>query len=160
MKNTQEKEPNPQETMPSISLQKLYLKDLSFESPRPVEAFSSPVEHPEIELDINTTVQKLDESSYEILLHITVTAQTRESKKVLYLVEAKQAGLFNLNNLNNDQINAALNGFCPDMLLPYAREVVSRTIERGGFPQLLISPINFNMLYKKHTAKHSVKAEA
>ncbi len=138
---------------PQFSLQKIYIKDLSFESPNPVEYFSKPPNQPQINLQLSTEAQKLDEKTYEVILNITVTATPEDSDKTVYLVELKQAGLFTLNGFSQQELAATVNSFCPNILFPYAREAISSAVEHGGFPQLLLAPINFDALYQQHLQK-------
>lgn len=140
-----------QEKQPQFTLQKIYLKDLSFESPRPLEAFAKSVDRADVNFQLNNEARKVADNVYEIVLMITVTA--RKEDAVLYLVEVKQAGLFTLQDFPEEELAAMLNSYCPNILFPYAREVVSSMVERGGFPQLLLKPINFDALYVQHLEK-------
>lgn len=142
-----------QDKKPHFVLQKIYLKDLSFESPRPVESLLKTVDRADINFQLNSDVRRPAEDVYEVTLTITVTARREDS--VLYLVEVKQAGLFTLANFSDEELVAMLNGYCPGILFPYAREVVSSMVERGGFPQLLLKPINFDALYLQHLEKQA-----
>lgn len=142
---------------PQITLQRIYLKDLSFESPRPVESLLKPVEQADINFQLNSEVRKPAENIYEVTLMITVTARREET--VLYLVEVKQAGLFTLKDFPEQELAAILTSYCPGVLFPYAREVVSSMVERGGFPQLLLKPINFDALYLEHLEKQTQQTE-
>ena len=142
-----------QDNKPHFTLQKIYLKDLSFESPRPVETLLKTVERADINFQLNSDVRRPAEDVYEVTLTITVTA--RKEDTVLYLVEVKQAGLFTLGNFPEEELAAMLNSYCPAILFPYAREVVSSMVERGGFPQLLLKPINFDALYMQHLEKQT-----
>jgi preprotein translocase subunit SecB len=130
-----------------FDLQRIYIKDLSFESPKPVESFRLVKESPEINLQFNTEVQKLGPDLYEIALKITVTAQPKNSKTFLYRVEIKQAGLFKISNYKEEEMAQLASIYCPNILFPYARGAISALVERGGFPQLLLAPINFEALF-------------
>lgn len=138
-----------------LVLQKIYIKDFSFESPRAAELFTKPPStvNPEINMQLNTETKKLNDDLYEITLNITINAKLPDSDTTLYLVELKQAGLFTLINFPQKDLAAMANSFCPNILFPYAREAVSSAVERGGFPQLLLAPINFDALYQQHLAK-------
>ncbi|HEX7028900.1 MAG TPA: protein-export chaperone SecB [Gammaproteobacteria bacterium] len=142
-----------QDNKPHFALQKIYLKDLSFESPRPVETLLKTVERADINFQLNSDVRRPAEDVYEVTLTITVTA--RKEDTVLYLVEVKQAGLFTLGNFPEEELAAMLNSYCPAILFPYAREVVSSMVERGGFPQLLLKPINFDAIYLQYLEKQA-----
>jgi preprotein translocase subunit SecB len=138
-----------------LVLQKIYVKDFSFESPNAAELFTQPPTgfNPEINMQLNTETKKLDGDLYEVTLILTITAKLPGSDTTLYLVELKQAGLFTLINFPQKDLAAMANSFCPNILFPYAREAVSSAVERGGFPQLLLAPINFDALYQQHLAK-------
>lgn len=133
---------------PNVHIQKIYLKDTSFESPNSPKAFTGNEWNPEINLQVNTESNHLEENHFDVALTLTVTAQQGED--TLYLVEVKQAGVFSLSGFEEDQIPAVLGTFCPNTLFPYAREAISSLVERGGFPQLVLQPINFDALYQQH----------
>lgn len=149
------KSPEAAQASAQLVLQKIYVKDLSFESPRAAELFIKPPSsiNPEINMQLNTETKKLDGDLYEITLNITLSAKLPDSDTTLYLVELKQAGLFTLINFPQKDLAAMANSFCPNILFPYAREAISNAVERGGFPQLLLAPINFDALYQQHLAK-------
>jgi preprotein translocase subunit SecB len=134
-----------------FSLQKIYIKDLSFESPRPVELLLKPIDQSEVNFQIKVDNRKVEDGLYEVVLMATVTV-TRE-KSALYLIEVKQAGLFVLNNFPEQELAVMLNTYCPGILYPYAREVVSSMAERGGFQQLLLKPMNFDSIYRQYVEK-------
>lgn len=138
---------------PQVVLQKIYIKDFSFESPRPVEIFANPPASPEIKLQLNTTTRKLPDDAYEVVLNLAIAAKIPESDTLLYRIELKQAGLFTLAHFSQQELDTTVNTLCPNILFPYAREAVSSAVERGGFPQLLLAPINFDVLYRQHMAK-------
>lgn len=139
---------------PQLVLQKIYVKDLSFESPRAVEVFTEPLPaNPEINLQLNTVTRKLSDNLYEVTLILAVAAKVPGNDTLLYQLELKQAGLFTLAHFNQQELDAMVSAFCPNVLFPYARETVSGMVERGGFPQLLLAPINFDALYQQHLAK-------
>ncbi len=140
-------------TPPQLTLQKIYIKDLSFESPRAVKLFTEPVERPEINLQLNTHTEKIKNDLFEITLELTVTAHEKDSDNVYYLVDLKQAGLFTLNGFSDKELELTVNSYCPGILFPYAREAISNLVERGGFPQLLLAPINFDAIYQQHLEK-------
>ncbi|HEY3487693.1 MAG TPA: protein-export chaperone SecB [Gammaproteobacteria bacterium] len=141
-------------------LQKIYIKDLSFESPQPIEFFTALKEPPEINLQLNTETQKVSADVYEIVISITVNAKPKNSDKTMYLVEVKQAGLFTLGNFPQQELTQIMHTYCLNILFPYARETVSAVVERGGFPQLLLAPINFDALYQEHVNRLKATAKA
>ncbi len=133
----------PTDGSPQLALQALYMKDCSFEAP------SGPrVEgnwNPQINLDLQTGVTSLGNDLHEILLTVTVSA--KQSDKTVFLVEVKQAGVFLIQNLQNEDARRAIGTICPNVLFPYARASVSMLVTSGGFPQLLLPPVNFEALY-------------
>jgi preprotein translocase subunit SecB len=145
-----------QQTASQFALQKIYLKDLSFESPRPMESLLKPIKRPDVNFQLNTANRKVEEGIYEVILTITVTV-TKENS-ILYLIEVKQAGLFVIKGFPAQELATLLNSFCPNVLFPYVREIVSSTVERGGFPQLLLEPLNFDAIYQQSLERKAKEA--
>jgi preprotein translocase subunit SecB len=139
----------PPETTPLASaattlvLQGVYLKDCSFEAPQGPR--SNGEWNPQISLDLNTSVQPVSGDVREVVLTVTVSA--KQASQTLFLVEVKQAGVFAMQNLSADEYKRAVGSICPTVLFPYARAVVSQLVSQGGFPQLLLPPVNFDALY-------------
>ncbi len=129
---------------PEFSIQRIYTKDLSFEAPTTPHVFREAFQH-EVNLQVNTFDQKLEEGSYEVVLHATVTAS--QKGKVAFLIEIKQAGIFTFKNFTEDHLKYAINALAPSILFPYVREVVSEMVSRGTFPQLILAPLNFEAMY-------------
>ena len=129
-------------------IQKLYLKDVSFESPNAPSIFSEKDWAPEINVQLNTESKKLDENIAEVILKITVTA--KHEGKTAFLVELEQAGVFTLEGFNDEEKNGMLGSYCPNVLFPFAREAINDLVGKGGFPQLLLAPVNFDALYQQH----------
>lgn len=134
-------------TQPQFSLQKIYVKDLSFETPNSPLVFREAWE-PEINLQLSNQGRLLGDGVHEVVLTVTVTAKLGE--KTAYLTEVQQAGIFGIQGYNQQDLNTLIGVYCPNILFPYAREVVSDLVARGGFPQLLLSPVNFEALYTQH----------
>lgn len=130
-----------------FEIQKLYLKDVSFEAPSSPQIFTRDWK-PEINLQINTSSKKLGEDINEVVLNITLT--THSSEKPAYLVEIAQAGIFTLKGFNEEQLGHLLGSYCPNVLFPFAREAIAELIAKGGFPHFLLSPVNFDALYSQH----------
>jgi len=128
-------------------IQKVYVKDMSFETPNSPDVFSEKWE-PGVNLEINTAGKNLNPDVHEVVLTVTVSAKIGE--KTAYLIEVQQAGIFSIKGLSDQELSHALGSYCPNILFPYAREVVSDLVVKGGFPQLLLSPINFDALYSQH----------
>jgi preprotein translocase subunit SecB len=130
-----------------FSIQKIYTKDLSFETPNAPKIFREKWE-PVVDFNLATHADKLDANVFEVTLTVTITVKSTDM--VAYLVEVKQAGIFTIENFSDPELNAMLGSFCPNILFPYAREVVSDLVSKGGFPQLLLAPVNFDALYNQH----------
>lgn len=127
----------------ALALQGVYLKDCSFEAPQGPRANGQ--WNPQISLDLNTSVNQIGTDLREVVLTVTVSA--KHGEQTLFLVEVKQAGAFVMQNLSKDEYQRAVGSICPNVLFPYARAVVSQLVSQGGFPQLLLPPVNFEALY-------------
>jgi len=147
---------NPQQLQGKFGIQKIYVKDLSFEAPSSPQSFTDQWE-PSVNMDLNTSAQGVAEHNYEVVLSITVTVSNKD--KTAYLVEIQQAGIFHLEEFPDSVLRGMLGSFCPNILFPYAREAVSNIVTRGGFPQLLLSPINFDALYEQHLQQQAQQAD-
>lgn len=130
-----------------FSIQKIFTKDLSFETPNSPKIFTEKWE-PSVDFNLGTNVEALDNALFEITLSVTVTVKCKES--TAYLVEVTQAGIFSLAGFSDQEMGPMVGSFCPNILFPYAREVVSDLVSKGGFPQLLLAPVNFDALYAQH----------
>lgn len=135
---------------PQLAIQKIYVKDLSFEAPNTPEIFMEQ-KPPQVDLQMHNEANSLDENIHEIVLTITVTVKLEE--KVVYLIEVKQAGIFQLEGFNEDQLGQIASIACPNILFPYARETISDVVIRGGFPPLLLNPVNFEAIYQQEMAR-------
>ncbi|MEI6300588.1 MAG: protein-export chaperone SecB [Betaproteobacteria bacterium] len=129
-----------------FSIEKLYIKDLSVEAPNSPQAFLQP-ETPEVEVQLQTAANAVTEGLYEVVLTATVTA--RADGRTLFLVEAAQAGLFQIRGVAEGDLEPILAIACPNILFPYARETISDTVNRAGFPPVLLAPVNFDALYQQ-----------
>lgn len=147
---------NPQQMQGIFGIQKIYVKDLSFEAPNSPATFTDQWE-PNVNLDLNTNAQSVAEHAYEVVLSLTVTVSNDD--KNAYLVEVQQAGIFHLEEFPDSVLRRMLGSFCPNILFPYAREAVSDLVTRGGFPQLLLNPINFDALYEQHLQQQAQQAD-
>ena len=128
-----------------FTIQKIYLKDVSFESPNSPQAFLGGDWQPQINVQINSSNQKVADDTYEVVLDITVTAQQED--KTAFLAEIKQAGIFTIAGFTDENLGGMVGAFCPETLFPFAREAITELVSKGGFPQLLLAPVNFNALY-------------
>ncbi len=132
---------------PSFEIQRIYVKDLSYEAPNTPHTFSDEWK-PEVQLNLETKSNRIQDNVHEVILSVTATVGS--NKKSAFLVEVHQAGIFSISGFPNDQLHQMLGSFCPNILFPYAREVVSDLVVRGGFPQLILAPVNFDALYAQH----------
>jgi len=139
-------------TPPEFSIQQIYLKDASLESPRSPQIFQEEWK-PELNLQFSMNTNKLADSQYESILQITATASVQG--KTIFLIEIKQAGFFTLKGFTDEQIQQTLSITCPTILFPYAREAISNLVTKAGFPSLYLSPVNFEALYTQQAqAQH------
>lgn len=140
-------------------IQRVYLKDVSFESPQSPAVFVGNVNwQPNVQLHLNTESARLDNDLYESVL--TVTADVKLNDKTAYLTEVKQAGLFLIKGFDEGRLGPMLGSFCPNLLFPFAREAVASLVQKGGFPQLLLDPVNFDALYAQHVQSARQNAPA
>lgn len=137
---------------PQFKLQRIYCKDISFETPNSPAMFLGEWK-PEMDLQLNTGMQELGDDNYEVVLTLTVTVKS--SDKTAFLAEVHQAGIFNITGVPEEQLRPVLGITCPNILFPYAREVVSDLVNRGSFPQLLLAPVNFEALYAQHAQQQA-----
>ena len=142
-----------------FKLHKVYLKDVSFESPQSPKIFATEKNwKPQVALQLNTEVQELENNIIENTLNVQVTVKTDD--EVVYLIEVKQAGLFHMKGFDDRNKAGMLNVFCPNLLFPFAREAIASLVAKGGFPQLLLEPVNFEALYAQHFQKAKQNAPA
>ena len=134
-------------------LQRIYVKDASFESPRSPASFRGQW-NPNINLELNTRHNLVDENVYEVILSVTVTARN-ENEEVLYLSEVQQAGVFTAIGFEDDALERTLGTFCPNVLFPYARETIDSMVTKGSFPALLLAPVNFDALFDQAKLKQA-----
>jgi len=132
---------------PTFEIQRIYVKDLSFEAPNTPHTFMEEWK-PEVSLNLETKSTKIQDNVHEVILSITATVTA--GKKSAFLIEVQQAGVFSIAGFPSDQLHHMLGSFCPNILFPYAREAVSDVVVRGGFPQLILAPVNFDALYSQH----------
>jgi preprotein translocase subunit SecB len=139
-----------EQQQPVFAIEKIYVKDLSLEIPNAPNIFLER-DTPEINLQLGTKNQGIGEGLYEVLLTVTVTAKIKD--KIMFLVEAQQAGIFRIRNIPNGEIDPVLGIGCPNILFPYLREVVSDIVTRAGFPPVILSPVNFEAIYQQNSAQ-------
>lgn len=132
----------------SFDIRKIYIKDASLESPNAPDIFLSEPTTPDVNVDASIRATALkEEDYYEVVLGITVTSKMGE--KTAFLAEVQQAGVFFIVGIPEDDMPLALEIACPNVLLPFAREAIAELVAKGGFPQLLLSPINFESIYQQ-----------
>ncbi len=132
------------ETEVQVALQRIYTKDVSFESPNPVESFSQQWK-PQINIEMQTKNRGIADSVYEVSLEMTITAKNND--KAAFIIEVEQAGIFTLKGIEGEQLNRLMGTFCLNILFPYLRETVDSLCLKGSFPPLVLAPINFDQLY-------------
>jgi preprotein translocase subunit SecB len=130
-----------------VTLQTVYLKDASYESPNGPRLPTNQNWEPKFQLNMNTAAEALGPDVREVLL--TITLEAKQGDNTLYLVEVKQAGVFSISGASQDDLKRLIGSFCPSVLFPYAREVVSDLITKGGFPQFLLPLVNFDALFQQ-----------
>lgn len=140
-----------------FQLQKLYVKDVSFELPNAPQIFQEDGQV-EIKLNLAQKVEDLAEGVHEVVLTVTVTATSGE--KTAYLAEVQQAGIFAIIGLPEQGRHAALNTLCPSTLFPYARRLITDLVAEGGFPPLVLQPINFDQIYAQRMQEAQAQAQA
>ena len=109
-------------------------------------------------MDLSTKTQALENSTHEVELTVTVTVKVKET--TAFLIEVKQAGIFTISGFPEEQLGPMLGSFCPNVLYPYVREVITSAVMKAGFPQLYLSPVNFDALYEQHKQKAAEKDKA
>ncbi len=140
-----------------FSMEKLYVKDISLEVPNAPQIFLEK-ENPQIDVQLHTQAAVIDEGYFDVTVTATVTAKVAE--KVMFLIEAKQAGIFQVRNVSNEELEPILAVMCPNIMFPYLREVISDVSVRAGFAPVLLNPINFDALYQQQRMQRAAQAEA
>ena len=146
-----------QEVKKVFAIQKLYVKDASFESPNAPQSFGFKKWEPEIDLKMTNSQSYLEGDLHEVVLVITATAKLQD--KTAFLVEVHQAGVFSIAGFEEAEKKYLLGSQCMNILFPFAREIVSDMSVRGGFPPLLMSPVNFDALYQQHLQQQQGQPE-
>ncbi|MBQ76448.1 MAG: protein-export chaperone SecB [Gammaproteobacteria bacterium] len=142
-----EQQSSGEEVNRQFALQRIYLKDASFESPGSPNSFRTEWK-PNVNLELNTKNEKLEGDLWDVVLGLTITAKNEEDE-VVYLVEVQQAGIFHLSGFETEGMAHALGSFCPSVLFPYAREVVDSFVVKGSFPPLMLAPVNFDAILEQ-----------
>lgn len=146
-----------QQQQPNFLLQRIYLKDSSFESPGSPGAFQSQQWRPRITFDIKSRSNKLADEVYEVVLVLTMEA--RQEEVAAFLVEVQQAGIFICKAMSDETLEMVLATMCPNILFPYARESIDNLVVRGSYPPLMLSPVNFEALYMQRKQQEAQRAQ-
>lgn len=142
---------------PQFAPQVVYLKDVSFESPMGPRMPQN-AGNPSVNMNLNTTINQLTEDLFEVVL--TVNVQSVAADKTVWLCEVKQAGAFAAHSIPEAELRRILGVFCPNYLLPYARQTISDLLTKGGFPPFLVPPVNFDALFDQAAAQQNAEASA
>jgi preprotein translocase subunit SecB len=132
------------EQSPQFSLQRIYVRDLSFEAPKSPEIFRQEWK-PSVGMDLNTRQKALEGDFHEVVLTLSITV--KNSEEIAFIAEVQQAGIFLIKGLDAAAMSHTLGAFCPNILFPYAREALDNLVVRGSFPALMLAPVNFDALY-------------
>jgi preprotein translocase subunit SecB len=155
--NTPAAAPEQAQQSAQFSVQRIYTRDISFETPNSPAIFQKEWK-PEVKLDIDTRTNEIDANLYEVILSITVTATIGE--ETAFLCEVQQAGIFSVGDMPDQNKAHTLGSFCPNMLFPYAREAVSNLVNRGTFPPLNLAPVNFDAIFAAYMQKRAEQGGA
>lgn len=145
-----------QEAAEQFEIQKIYIKDASFEAPLTPKIFTKEWQ-PDINLQLGSNISEVADDTQEVVLTITITAKLEE--ETAYIVEVQQAGIFYAKGFQQDAYNHLMGSYCPSILFPYAREAISDLVTRGGFPQFLLQPINFDAIYAQRLEQQAAKQD-
>ena len=148
-----------QEAQAVLQIQRIYVKDVSFEAPNLPDIFNQEWK-PKLAFDLSTETVKLADDLYEVCLNISVETTLEDSGDVAFICEVKQAGVFTISGLDDMQMAHCLTSQCPNMLFPYARELVSNLVNRGTFPALNLSPVNFDALFVEYLQRQQEQESA
>lgn len=140
-----------EQNLPQLALERIYVKDMSLEVPG-ADVFTREWQ-PELDINLSSAAEKLDNDHYQVVLTVNVTANN--GGETAFIAEVHQAGIFMMQNIPEEQLGAILGAYCPNVLFPYAREVVSDIVTRGSFPQLLLAPVNFDQAYQQTLEQNS-----
>ncbi|MEM7540269.1 MAG: protein-export chaperone SecB [Pseudomonadota bacterium] len=138
-----------------LAVQRVYIKDLSFESPNTPRMFTINLQ-PSVDVSFSNRTAPLDEENHEVVLKVTVSV--KQDEQSVYLVEVEQAGIFTVRGFPEEHLPAILATACPNILFPFAREAISDVVVKGGFPQMLLAPVNFEVLYAQELQRRQQEA--
>ncbi|MDH2924403.1 protein translocase subunit secB [Nicoletella semolina] len=141
-----------------LQIQRIYVKDVSFEAPNLPHIFQQEWK-PKLSFELDTQTNQIAEETYEVTLHINVETTMEDSSDVAFICEVKQAGVFTIKGLEGVQLAHCLASQCPNILYPYARELIASLVNRGTFPALNLSPVNFDALFMDYLERQQAEAE-
>ncbi len=144
---------------PEFRMQKMYIKDLSFENPDAPAVFTNQKKEPSVEVNLQLNNKKIDDLHWEVALHVTAKVSSKEEKRVLFILEIEHAALFMLKNIPEEHVAPLLGVDCPTLLFPFTRQIVSQVSIDGGFVPFLMEPVNFMALYQNAQKKREEEAE-
>ena len=145
------------EAQPVFTIEKIYLKDLSLEIPNAPQIFTEQ-QSPKIDIRLHNEVKAIDTGVYEVVLTATVTA--KHDDKTAFLVEVAQAGIFQVRDFPQQELEAVVNVVCPKNLLPYARETVSTVLNRAGFPAVILPHVGFEAIYQQRLQEQQAQQQS
>ncbi|MGE6384338.1 protein-export chaperone SecB [Pseudomonas sp. NPDC078416] len=145
-----------EEEAPQFSLQRIYVRDLSFEAPKSPAIFRQEWT-PSVSLDLNTRQKQLENDFYEVVL--TLSVEVKNGDEIAFIAEVQQAGIFLIKGLDASSMSHTLGAFCPNILFPYARETIDSLVVRGSFPALMLAPVNFDALYAQELQRMQESGE-
>jgi len=140
---------------PTFAIQRIYLKDISFESPASPDVFKTEWK-PQVNMDLNTQNKQIADNLWEVVLTLSITAKVDE--KPAFMVEIQQGGIFLIKGLNPQQQAHTLGAFCPNLLFPYARETIDNMVVKGSFPALMLQPVNFDAIFAEANKRQQEQA--
>lgn len=146
-----------QSAQANFALQRIYVKDISFESPNSPMVFQKQWK-PEVKMDLNTKNTKLGDDHYEVVVSVTLTVTVETM--TAYIVEVQQAGIFAVQGIEGRHLAQALNAFCPNLLFPYLRETVDTVVIKGSFPAMMLAPVNFDAIFAQAVMQKQKDAQA
>lgn len=141
-----------EEVSKSFEIQRIYLVDVSFESPQAPDIFTKPIQS-NTNVDLNSSNRKIADTAFEVLLDVTTTVKVDD--EVAYLIEVKQAGVFSISGYTEAETMHILGSKCPEIIYPFCREAICDLAVKGGFPQIHLAPINFDALYSHHVQEQA-----
>jgi len=145
---------------PIFNLQRIYVKDISFENPNSPEVFAEANKQPEVKMSMDLSHRKVNDEHWEVSIKINAETRVQESDKLVFEIEVEQAGVFFFHNIPEEHIPLLLNVDCPTIIFPYTRQIISQLSVDGGFMPFTLEPVNFNALYQAKLQEAKEKENA